>query len=244
MSKVLSLKRRSAASDYLKIHDDALAPSHFSRLRRAVSAVGPERLRHTYQTTFWFDLDVPACWPEAVALALHSYLPGGRRVVGVEWWLSRMRTTDVQVDFHQDRDERLALRTGKLIHPRWSSVLFLNRTRGGLLAVTKQKPNDANDSKAPDVIDFDLVAPKPNRFVVFDGALTHGVLDANNQIPSGKLPGNPPLRLTLVLNWWHKRPEAVPTWRDTRFYRALALNEAPAVPEPKTSPGRRSVAAR
>jgi hypothetical protein len=43
---------------------------------------------------------------------------------GVEWWLSRMWTHDVRVDFHRDRDERLALAGGPARHPRLSSVLF------------------------------------------------------------------------------------------------------------------------
>lgn len=200
-----------------------LAPPEFRRLHRAVRHLGTERLRSTYQTTFWFDLTRPACLPEAAALELKEHLPPGRRVVGVEWWLSRMRTTDVRVDFHRDRDEKLALRTGKLIHPRWSSVFFLNRCKGGLLAVTNASPNEENDSKAPDRLDFDLVAPSPNRFVIFEGHLTHGVLDAKNQIPSTPLPGTPALRLAVIFNWWHRRPEGVPTWSETRLYRSLAL---------------------
>lgn len=205
--------------------EDALEVKAFRRLARAVRDLGTERLRSTYQTTFWFDLKAPpACLSEAAALALKPKLPAGRRIVGVEWWLSRMRTTDVRVDFHQDRDEKFALRTGKLIHPRWSSVFFLNRTKGGLLAVTDALPNEDNESKAPDRVDFDLVAPAPNRFVIFEGHLTHGVLDAKNQIPSGRLPGAPPLRLAVIFNWWHRRPEGVPAWSETRLYRSLALS--------------------
>ncbi len=206
---------------HLDIHDAALDDALFRRLVRAVKGLGTERLRSTYQTSFWFDLRAAQSLPELAALELRRHIPPGRRVVGVEWWLSRMRTTDVQVDFHQDRDEKLALRTGRLIHPRWSSVFFLNRTRGGLLAVTDAPPNEDNDSKAPDEFDFDLVAPKPNRFAVFDGTLTHGVLDARNQIPSGRLPGAPPLRLAVIFNWWHRRPEDVPTWAESGFYRSL-----------------------
>jgi hypothetical protein len=213
------------SDEHLEVHESALQSRTFQRLLRAVKGLGTERLRSTYQTTFWFDLKAPACLPELAALELRRHLPPGRRVVGVEWWLSRMRTTDVRVDFHQDRDENLALRTGRLIHPRWSSVMFLNRTKGGLLAITDALPNEENDSMAPDRLDFDLVAPKPNRFVVFDGSLTHGVLDAQNQIPARRLPGNPPLRLAAIFNWWHRRPEEIPTWSESRVYRSLSLGE-------------------
>ena len=205
------------------LHEDALPPVAFRRLVRAVRALGNERLRSTYQTTFWWDLGEPVCLPEVAAAELRRFVPPGRRVVGAEWWLSRMRTIDVRVDFHRDRDEKLALRTGMVIHPRWSSILFLNRCRGGLLAVTEAEPNPENPSLAPDRLDFDLVAPRPNRFVVFDGRLTHGVLDANNRIPTGRLTGAGELRLTLVVNWWHRRPEDVPSWTEAKAYRSLAL---------------------
>jgi hypothetical protein len=200
--------------------DAALKPPLFLKLKRAIAALGTERLRQTYQTTFWFDLKQPTCLPEEVIQELAPLL-NTTRIVGVEWWLSRMMTTDVRVDFHRDRDEKRALRTGREIHPRTSSVLFLNRVRGGALAVTDQPPNPDNPSLAPDEPDFELIAPRPNRFVYFDGTLTHGVLDANNQIPDRRLPGRTRQRRTLVMNWWHQRPEGIPTFLEANVYRAL-----------------------
>lgn len=215
-----------AQSSRLRRAEDALPPRLFGQLRRAVKGLGLERLKSTYQTTFWFDLTEPRCLPEAAALALRPQIPPGRRVVGVEWWLSRMRTSDVQVDFHRDRDEKLALSKGQIVHPRWSSVFFLNRCRGGLLAVTEEPPCEDNPALAPRVLDFDLVRPYPNRFVVFDGRLTHGVLDERNRIPgrtSKARAAAGPLRLTVIFNWWHRRPLDVPRWDETRIYRSLAL---------------------
>ena len=202
----------------------ALEPALFRRLLRAVQAVGRERLAKTYQTTFWFDFRkaAPSCVPEEVALALAPRIPGLERIRGVEWWLSRMYTTDVRVDFHRDRDERLALAGGPQRHPRVSSVLFLNRVRGGALAITDAPPDEERPSLAPDTDDLDLVAPRPNRFVHFDGRLTHGVLDANNQIPDRRLPGTSRLRLTVIFNWWGHRPHAIPTFEEAGVYRALA----------------------
>ncbi len=134
-----------------------------------------------------------------------------------------MYTTDVQVDFHRDRDEKLALATGREANPLLSSVLFLNRVRGGALAVTRELPNPENPALAPSRIDFDLVAPRPNRFVFFDGWLTHGVLDAENQIPNGRLAGRSRLRRTLVMNWWRARPKGVGRFRDASIYSQLVL---------------------
>jgi len=208
----------------VQLFESALPEALFRRLLRRVGALGSERLRNTYQTTFWYGFGEPTNVVEEAILALRPRVVGRRRIAGVEWWLSRMSTTDVRVDFHQDRDEKLALSTGRLVHPRLSSVLFLNRARGGALAVTRQPPDPDNPSLAPRRLDdLTLVAPRPNRLVVFDGTLTHGVLDANNQIPDGKLPGTGRQRRTIPLNWWASRPTGVPTWAETRIYRALAL---------------------
>jgi hypothetical protein len=209
------------------IQDSALPEADFSRLWRKVRALGKERLRQTYQTTFWFDLGEPTNIVEQVILELRPRVPVRRGLAGVEWWFSRMRTTDVQVDFHQDRDEKLALRGGPLVHPLFTSLLFMNSVRGGALAVTKAPPCEDNPSLAPDTDEFDLAAPRPNRFVYFRGDLTHGVLDANNQIPDGKLPGTSRLRVTLVMNWWSQRPTDIPTFNESKVYRSLALPRRP-----------------
>jgi hypothetical protein len=206
----------------VEVIEEALPQTLFDRLRRAVRALGSEGLRRTYQTTFWFDLRTPpAAVPEQAARALADVFRS-RGARGVEWWLSRMWTHDIQVDFHRDRDERLALAGGPERHPRVSSVLFLNRVRGGTLAVTAQSPDPRNPAMVPLPLEADLVAPRPDRLAVFDGRLTHGVLDARNQVPVGRLRRRGQLRLTLVMNGWALRPRQVPTFEEARVYRALA----------------------
>lgn len=204
--------------------DQALPPRLFVRLHKAIEALGEQRLRQTYQTTFWFGFDPPApsnVVEEAIVHLRKTAPRDARAVVGAEWWLSRMRTSNVQVDFHRDRDERLALTTGRQVHPTVSSVLFLNRSRGGLLAVTRQAPNPANPAMAPDVLALDLVEPRPNRYAWFDGRMTHGVLDAGNQIPGKRLPTERSLRLTIAINLWKKRPLEVPRFLERKIYRSL-----------------------
>jgi hypothetical protein len=203
--------------------DDALEPALFGRLRRGIVALGTEGIRRTYQTTFWFPLDAtPAAVPELAVRALQArFRAEGAR--GVEWWLSRMWTHDVRVDFHRDRNERLALAGGPDRHPRVSSVLFLNRVQGGALAVTAQPPEPANPAMVPLPLEADLVGPRPNRLAMFDGRLTHGVLDARNAVPTSRLHVRGELRLTLVMNGWARRPTAVPTFEEARAYAALAL---------------------
>jgi hypothetical protein len=108
-------------------------------------------------------------------------------------------------------------------NPTLSTVLYLNRCRGGLLAVTTDPPNPANPALAPDRHDFDLVEPRPNRLAFFDGRLTHGVLDARNRIPGRRLPREPSLRLAIAINFWKARPRGVPTFTERGIYQALAL---------------------
>lgn len=202
--------------------DDALPHRLFSRLFSAVAGLGERGLRTTYQTTFWMPRGAePACVVEEAVAAL--WLEGPYE--GVEWWLSRMRTSNVQVDFHRDRDEKLALSGGPQRHPARSSVLFLNRCRGGLLAVTARSPNPKNPAFAPDRLELDLAEPRPNRFVHFDGRLTHGVLDARNQVPGPRLPREKSLRLAVAVNFWKLRPTEVPQFSDSRAYRALAAQK-------------------
>lgn len=201
----------------------ALRPPLFRSLRAAVRRLGSEGIRRTYQTTFWFDLDAaPTAMPERAAKALSAVFRS-RGARGVEWWLSRMWTHDVRVDFHRDRDERLALAGGPDRHPRVSSVLFLNRVRGGALAVTAQLPDPRNPALVPLPLEADLVGPAPNRFAVFDGRLTHGVLDARNAVPVSRLRKRGELRLTLVMNGWASRPTGVPTFGEAGVYRALVV---------------------
>lgn len=207
----------------VRIQERALPPALFARLARAVRGLGEEGLAQTYRTTFWFDHGAPAALPELGILALGPRLPRVG-ITGVEWWLSRMRPTDVQVDFHQDRDERLFQRTGATAHPAFGSVLFLNRCRGGLLAVTDAPARDGNPARAPDDLGaLDLVRPWPNRLVSFAGDATHGVLDANGEIPHRRLSPPAPLRLALVVNGWRRRPEGVPRFDEARRYPSLAL---------------------
>ncbi|MFT3709406.1 MAG: hypothetical protein QM817_17350 [Archangium sp.] len=204
------------------ICDDALPVRPFSRLLRAVRALGRERIVAGYQTTFWFELkSKPSSLVEEAALILAPRVPSG--ATGVEWWLSRMRTSNVKVDFHRDRDNALWDRERVERHPLISSLLYLNACRGGLLAVTKEKPNPRNQAFAPDVHDFDFVEPRANRFTFFDGKLTHGVLDARNEIPGKRLPTERTWRLAIAINFWRKRPLHVPLFGETHHYRALSL---------------------
>lgn len=214
-----------SAEPLLTTVDDAAPTGLFERTLAGLRAVGDDA---TYWKTFWFPLDAVAeALPEQLALRLARHVPNRDRIVGVEWWLGRMRTTDVPLDFHHDRDLALFEATGRVSHPLWSSVYFLNAVRGGSLLVTDQRLVRRGDEYRLSPLEattFASVRPAPNRFVRFPGRYLHGVLDANDEVPHGRLPGPPARwRLSIVLNWWTRRPRRVARWSADDAYPELAL---------------------
>lgn len=193
--------------------DDALTPGTFRAARAALRRLGLSRLRESYWTTFWLARDAEPAHPieKAVLELAERFAPSG--CSGMEWWIGRSYTTHVPVGFHFDEDVKA--RRG-LRHPLLSSVLFFNRVRGGQLAVTDQTRSQ------PSATRLETVKPRPNRYAVFRGDLFHGVLDARGRTPRGPLPGpRGRLRITLVINYWRRRPTDVPAWSESRAYRAL-----------------------
>lgn len=209
----------------LRVIDDAAPPPLFSKVRRRLSLLGTSV---SYWKTFWYPFGPPTNVVEELALALRPHLGAeGKHIVGTEWWIGRMHTTNVLLDFHHDRDLKLFEQTGELRHPRRSSVFFFNPVRGGSLFVTNQRlvrNGDEYTLSPEEPTDFATVRPASNRFVMFPGDLLHGVLDANDEVPHGKLPGPPGrARLSLVYNWWEAPPTGVRQWSEKRTYRALGI---------------------
>ena len=202
----------------MRVIEAALPPPLVRRARKAIARIGSERLRQSYFTTFWLPRRAaPAHAVEEAVLALWP-LAGARRCAGAEWWIGRAYTTDVPVEFHFDQDVKGRHRR----HPRLSSVFFFNPVRGGQLAVTDQVPT----SRA--AMRLEAVAPRRNRYAVFAGNLLHGVLDARGRTPGKRVQGpRGRLRVTLVVNYWDRRPTGVPTWAESGIYRGLGERRRP-----------------
>ncbi|TMA84586.1 MAG: 2OG-Fe(II) oxygenase [Deltaproteobacteria bacterium] len=205
-------QRGSRSQALVRVIEAALPPPLVRRARKAIARIGSERLRQSYFTTFWLPRRAaPAHAVEEAVLALWP-LAGARRCAGAEWWIGRAYTTDVPVEFHFDQDVKGRHRR----HPRLSSVFFFNPVRGGQLAVTDQVPT----SRA--AMRLEAVAPRRNRYAVFAGNLLHGVLDARGRTPGKRVQGpRGRLRVTLVVNYWDRRPTGVPTWTESGIYRGL-----------------------
>jgi hypothetical protein len=207
------LPQRGGGSQALvRVIDAALPDALVRRARAAISRLGRERLHSSYFTTFWLPRGgAPAHALEEAVLALWK-LARPRGCAGAEWWIGRSHTTRVPVEFHFDQDVKGRLRR----HPRLSSVFFFNPVRGGQLAVTDQVPGGGTATR------LETIAPRRNRYAVFAGNLLHGVLDARGRSPGRRLPGPAGrLRVTLVVNYWERRPADVPTWNESGIYRSL-----------------------
>jgi hypothetical protein len=184
--------------------DGALPGPLFRRARRAIGRLGAKRLRESYFTTFWFTRESRPAHPVEEAVLGLASLAAPRRWSGAEWWIGRAYTTDLPIGFHFDEDVK---GRGALRHPLLSSVLFFNSVRGGQLAVTDQRPGSGEATRLA------TVKPRANRYAVFEGDLFHGVLDARGRTPARRLAGpRGRLRVTLVINYWQRRPTNVPAW--------------------------------
>lgn len=202
---------------FLALHDDALPAAHFARLWRRIRALGREHEKDGWWTTFWFDLGTPTNAVEEAVLALKARHLPALEVAGVEWWIGRMSTRDVALDPHADRDNARFARTGRTVHPHTSSVLYFNRVKGGSLLVTDQRAHGEGFRPAEPRA-WAVARPQPNRFVHFDGWRVHAVLDANDALPTRRIPGpRGRLRTSLVVNWWPKRPEGVEPWSPATY---------------------------
>ena len=196
----------------MRVIDAALPDALVRRARAAITRLGRERLRSSYFTTFWLPREVaPAHALEEAVLALWK-LARPRGCAGAEWWIGRSHTTRIPLEFHFDQDVKGRQRR----HPRLSSVFFFNPVRGGQLAVTDQVPGSQAATR------LETIAPRRNRYAVFAGNLLHGVLDARGRTPGPRFPGPAGrLRVTLVVNYWERRPTDVPIWSESGIYRPL-----------------------
>lgn len=195
----------------MRVIEPALPEALVRRARRAIARLGSERFRESYFTTFWLERgESPGNAVEEAVLAL--WKGTGTRCAGVEWWIGRSYTSRPPIEFHFDHDVKGNVRR----HPRVSSVFFFNKVRGGQLAVTDATPGSGEPTR------LEAVKPRRNRYALFAGDLLHGVLDARGRTPGRPLPGpRGRLRVTLVVNYWPKRPTGVRAWAQSGVYRRL-----------------------
>jgi len=200
--------------DKINLFKDALPNQLFRRLVLAVQAVGTERMENmgSYNTTFWFPIGAePTNIVEQCVGKLYALVTPGPKCIGMEWWLGRLKFGEA-LPFHTDRDRSLRHETGEILHPMWSSILYLNRFPSSPTVVLDQVlspdgkswiPPETNSGRSLDAV--------PNHYVAFRGDLRHGVVA--NGAGEESAAASMKLRLTLLVNYWDRRPSP-PNCRD------------------------------
>jgi len=126
----------------------------------------------------------------------------GSACIGMEWWLGRLNFGE-SLPFHTDRDRSLRKLTGEIVHPMWSSILYLNAFPASPTIVYDQiLAPDGHSWIPPKPLAGKSLDAVPNHYVIFRGDLRHGVV-ADETAPKTKSRG---LRLTLLVNYWDRRP--------------------------------------
>src|SRR5438477_6812973 len=172
----------------------------------------------SYNTTFWFPSGAtPTNIVEESISKLYDLVRPGPKCIGMEWWLGRLKFGEA-LPFHTDRDRSLRHLTGQIVHPLWSSILYLNRFPSSPTVVLDQVLSPDGKSWVPPKVDSRVSLDAiPNHYVVFRGDLRHGVVanSSTQEVASQtvKTEGPPNLRLTLLVNYWDRRP-APPNCRD------------------------------
>jgi hypothetical protein len=188
--------------------EDALPLPLFDRLASAVRAVGRERLKRNYTTTFWLPRDAtPRNIAEECVFQLLSLLNPGESCIGMEWWLGRLAYGE-KLRHHFDRDMTIHKESGQFVHPLFASAFCLNDFPTSPTVITNQIPSPDGTSKIPAKPTVKDVAPAvANHYTVFAGNLRHGVIPdraARKRFESGDVP--PEMRLTFLVNYWDRRP--------------------------------------
>lgn len=222
----------------VNLFEDALPAGLFDCLVRAIEAVGMERMEGmgTYDTTFWAPFALkPTNIVEECITKLWDLVQPGPSCIGMEWWLGRLKPGK-SLPFHTDRDRSLQKQTGQIAHPLWASILYLNRFPSSPTVVLDQVLSPDGKSWVPPKVDSGVsLEAIPNHYVVFRGDLRHGVVanSSTQEVASQtvKTEGPPDLRLTLLVNYWNRRP-APPNCRDYdgTIYPSIRHEAASAAP--------------
>jgi len=202
----------------IKLYDDAVPQALFSRLYETINALddGRSKGKSGYSTTFWFPRGAtPTNIAEETITTLCEKLDLPDGCIGAEWWLGRLRYGK-KLNYHFDRDLALSRKTGESVFPLMGSILYLNAFPSAPTVILDQVPGPDGKSKVPAESKLSVsVEAIANQYVTYPGNLRHGVIPNWDKMqaddPSEEEKSK--LRLTFLVNYWHRRPSA-PICRD------------------------------
>ena len=200
----------SAGGGPVRVYSDAVSLGVYQALRRAFAPGAPYWRETHYETasadkhytTFYVDLDELRARSEAPANAidrlLYSLLPltGRTDLKSCEWWVhQRAAGRGIGHELHYDCEEGTMERSGRVLHPAVSSVLYLSGAGDPTLVLEETIDSPLEASAAH------IVHPRLRDFLTFDGELLHGVLPGPFA-HAGSKSGAPEQRLTLLVAWY------------------------------------------
>lgn len=195
----------------IRVFETALSSALFGRIVSAVRDIGDENLKDGYSTSFWFPKDAkPANIVEETITALIKLAVPPAAHTGTEWWLGRLRYGK-PLNFHFDQDLTRSRKFGKHEYPLYGSILYLNSFPSSPTVILGHIPGSNPDLVVPEKSAYRVsVAPVANRYAVFRGNLSHGVVPNADSVDGGGGGGKEhqpeEFRLTLLVNYWHVRP--------------------------------------
>ena len=126
--------------------------------------------------------------------------------MGCEWWAhTRVSSRNLGHQLHFDTEEKTVERSGRIVHPLFSSVTYLcGERQGGPTLVLDQRVDDAKSGNVSV-----LVFPRDDSFMMFPGDRLHGVLpttttnnDRNRTKKRTKRAEETKQRTTLMVGFW------------------------------------------
>ncbi|MCK6370862.1 MAG: hypothetical protein L6Q83_05945, partial [Gammaproteobacteria bacterium] len=153
-----------------RVFEKALPGELFDRLVAAVRAIGDERLKNNYTTTFWFPRgSQPRNVAEEAVVQLAKYADPPPNCSGMEWWLGRLAYGE-RLRYHFDRDMTIRSKLGQYVTPIFGSVMYLNSFPSSPTVVLNQVPSPDGRSKVPAKAEVrEVVHAVANRYLVFRG---------------------------------------------------------------------------
>jgi len=191
-----TLRETPGATGPARLYDDALPAKALRALRRALRPSARYWRETGYGSpavgffSFTHRLDAMTGSVLDTVLGAIWRASGARDAKFVEWWAHTRRKGDGHA-LHYDSVPGLTKGSAPR-HPLASTVTFLEASVGGPTLVFDQTVGNKVATRAW------LAAAKPNRLLVFGGALLHGVLPGNGE---GR-------RTTFMANFWASDPRA------------------------------------